>query len=252
MNQPIIVTVKNNLSAPRNLAWLARGPKWLPGNGTVQVDYEPWSAGNDAQRKLLIAELNNKWITLSISLLRADGSYAQTDYNPAGEKKAAPQSSLTRQALPVQEDAGALAKDGRTHVVIAGGNKNIAARMGFKADSAAPEAVQQLAAQTGVGFQAQSAGPAPAGSLTTAEIRANIEQSKEAAETEEYQPVDVMDIEDSGSSLVKQFDALTAEHKWAEALKLLIDTYGEEKVTFNTRAIMALKTFAAVRQKYDL
>ena len=240
--QPIIVTIQNKLPAPRTLAWLPRGQRWLPGNGSIQLDYEPWSAGNDAQRKSLVAELNNRWLTLSISLLRADGTYAQTDYCPAGEKKAAPQqSAIMRQANTVAApQADALSRDGKSHVVIAGGNKNIAARMGFKADSAAPDAAKQLAMQEGVGFQAQSV-TAPAGNLTTAEIKANIEQASQAAEEAALEE-EVPDQGPSELSVEAQFDALTADHKWADALKLLVDTYGEDRITFNTRAIMSLKT----------
>ena len=46
-------------------------------------------------------------------------------------------------------------------------------------------------------------------------------------------------------------DALIADKKYDAVMELLVATYGD-KVTFTKRSVIALKTFAAIKAKYDL
>ena len=83
--------------------------------------------------------------------------------------------------------------------------------------------------------------------------RANVEDRQQAKEK-----LGVNGAENNGESQeemyrsdAEHFDKLCAEKKWADALEFLKARF-EDKVTFGTRAIMALKTWDAVVTKYKL
>lgn len=243
---PITVKITNNMPEARTLQWLGKGQQWISANGTLIIDYEPLSCANRWQRENLLAALAACTVSLEISLL-TDKGVVTVPYNPAalrGKTTAVSDGMAKEGYVPMPNT------DNKSHIVMAGGGAGIATRMGFRQETPAPPSVQPVAGPEGIGFNKSTVGNMPGNSLTTEAIRDTLdkqaeEQQEEVPEDPSGKPLDV-------DALAKEFDALTADRKWAEALRLLVDVYGKEKINFSTRVLMSLKTFKAVAEKYDL
>lgn len=171
MNKSLYVTIKNNKTTPRRIEWLARGAKWIDANGTLDIDYEPWSCADSRQRVCMAAALASKHVTLVLHVCNAAGEMLDVPYDPS----AVPVSSVIKEE-PAEEP-------------------------------------KEEPAEAPVEDNAQSEAPA--------------------------------DIRD-------EFNKLTEDKQWAEALKLLKSKFGADKVQISIRAIMAVKDYDAVVEKYEL
>lgn len=252
LKSPVTVKITNNTGEAKTLQWLGRGQQWIAAKGSIVIDYEPFSCAERWQRENLLAALRAGNISLEISLL-TDSGVVTVPYNPA-----AMSGSPVAPQVGMQRDARAQ-EVGNGHYVMAGGGANTARRMGFGASAPAPDYTQSMKAQENVGFVKSRPGM-PQGAVanfptaTTEEVKETL--SKQAADPEPAPVADeprasgdaALDVD----SLAAEFDALAEEHRWADALRLLIDHYGKEKINFGTRALMSLKTFKAVAEKYNL
>ena len=238
----ITVLIHNNLAQARTIKWL-KTPRWIPGLGDIEVDYEPWSCADQQQKKDLQAEMASGWTSLLIRLPQKDGTVVEQEYSVgAGYVASAPVSRPALSAQPLYSDpqkafaGNPLMRDNQSHTVIAPAS-NAARMMGFKAENPAPPTAQNISHEPHTGFVKEAAHA----QSTTDAIRARFTQPKAdpAKEPEE-------------DDIAERFNALTAEKKWDEALQLLIERYGKERIAFNVRTIMAMKTFEAIAAKYGL
>lgn len=238
----VTVLIHNNLAQARTIKWL-KTPRWIPGLGDIEVDYEPWSCADSQQKKDLQAECASGWTSLLIRLPQKGGTVIEQEYSlGAGYVPSVPVSHSGASAKPLYPEpqkafaGNPLMRDNQSHTVIAPVNK-AARMMGFKAENPAPPTAQNISHEPHTGFVKEAAHA----QSTTDAIRARFTQPK--AEPVQEPPVD---------DIAERFNALTAEKKWDDALQLLIERYGKERITFNVRTIMAMKTFEAIAAKYGL
>lgn len=259
MQTPVSVTVTNLTGITKTLYWLPKGIGTLRPYGRMSLDFEPWSAASRNQRASMLAALSNKSIKLTLHVMGADGEMVNIDYDPSltlGLRKA----SAPAPAAPVKTASGNLAAsamaggsntvqiaspantelsfDGANHTVIASGAGSAATVFGFTSEAVKPPvAVQPLEAPMGFTKTAVSAAGTSTGSAP----------EKKAKEAEAPAPAE------TSVSVKERFNALTAEKKWDEALQLLVDTFGTERIAGITkRSLMSLKDYDAVVAKHGL
>ena len=251
--EPISVTIKNFTKSGRTLYWLGKEPKWIDSGASITIDYEPWSCVTDAQRESMLTELSRKMIAFTMHVINKDGGYVNVDYDPSVLCK---KPAITVQ-VPVQPAVEKPSEfdvkyDNKTHIVVAGGEgRDQAKYLGFKSEPVTPpNRGNNVDPKTGfrtdiVDTDANSRTVVTTDVLKKSAVEAEglVEAPVEEAEPEE-QPHE--------HTVADLFNELTAEKKWNEALQVLINEFGKDKITFTTRALMSLKTWDAVVAKYKL
>lgn len=249
MASALSVTITNN-SCPRALSWLVGGTRWI--NKTLDVDFEPWSCAGVYEKRNLQVELKTGSIKFTMHLTKPDGTVVDIDYNPAYAPVIVSKPTITK---PVQApaasaastkvaDAGsAITTDGNSHIVIAGGSSSEVAGLGAVVTkpgvAAAVESPKSAPADdTYSGFKVQPAPSAPV---------SDIEE-----ETKEEEPVVESGEPSKEDDVATRFNALIAERKLAEALKLLIKVHGADKVTCTANTLKSVKDYAGALAKLGI
>ena len=234
LNQPVFVSIRNLSRKGRNLSWLPKAQKWVEGGETIEVPYEPWSCASDKQREEILAELESRNISLTLTVVNASGSYDSIPYDPSKLKRSklasapATQKQETVKTAPAKEKPAAFSDD---HVVIAGSTNVDSFGLGLKASIPQPKQSLRLdkAPTNDFGFGVSS----PVDAEHSVIAGAMPKEASEENKTEE------------------EYNRLTAAKKWAEALALLKERFGD-KVTFGIRAVMANKEYKSIVDKFNL
>jgi len=248
-NQPVHVTIHNLQHFGRTLGWLGKGSQWVNGNGTIDVDYEPWSCADRKQRVSILSELENRWVEFTLHILDANGEWQQIAYNPSlTESSNVPESPSDAAAAPSVRD---IPEDKSDHIVVAGGGPEYAA-MGFRSTVVRPPE-GNVAKPNQDGFVVTN--PGAPGVVAQAEPEKPQEPEEEATAEEAETPKEESALEPeviAEQDIKAKVDRLLADKNWKEALQALIEYFGNEKVTFTTRALIANPSYDAIVAKYQL
>ena len=267
---PITTIIQNNTSNSRFANWTGSSKTWLPAGGIAEVPFEVWSVGDKKQHDALIAELKAGLVTLSVRLLKPNGNYETIPFNPIAELL--PQAPV--QQIPEPQPSPTASKTEETvhsnkHIVIAGDKEmsDVAKHFHLKAENVVQPGEQSVEddIKDTVVFSNKS--------LQEDRI---VEEKKEETP---IKPEDVMFSEEeikaeeerldklmkaanedtqeaeeprTTEQLAKEINELLSAKAYEEAWKILVEVYGEEKITFKAPALSRLKTFAAIVKKYKL
>jgi|GEM_PF-5381290 len=265
MSKEVLFTEITNLKASaRTVHWAAKGALWLGANAVVEVPYDVWTQASPAQRKSIVAETKSGLITLTINALQADGTYRSVDLVPHGEVAAGAQKAPTKDSKPKDKapTEPTTPEEMRTIVAAHGRAQQAAKHMGIASAPVKPtdgdfDPSEALGKE---GFHKTAVLPTvepveePVVEPVEEPVVEPVEEpvvepkkkpKKTPKKTPKEEPVKELSIEEV---FAKHVEA----RQWDEALQLLIDTYGEDKVTFTTRTIMSMKDFDAIAQKYEL
>ena len=235
MSNPISVTIKNKINQGRVLNWLGQGQKWIDGNGTIEIDYEPWSCADRRQQLEMVAALTSDAIELTLHVTDSTGKVIDIAYDPAvcvGRRAPAP--AVQKPAAPitrVEETAKVVARDQKSHIIVTGKPNEDALNMGFTAKDVIPPTAEEH--KDGVGFTASTPG---GDGVVTPVSDANFVKKADNAE----------------ATIAEEFDLLMSDKKYSDAMQLLKDTFGEDKITFSLRTMKQYKTYAAIVEHFKL
>lgn len=241
MSEPITVTIKDLTGTGRSLSWLAKGPQWLPANGEVTIDYEPWSCANNTQRISIVAELKWRRILLILHIKRAGGATTDIAYDPSCSSDPVAEATQAVSATAKAESAKTPEPadkpfDGADHIILAGDRNMSEMSDMFTATIVKPKESVYVK-EANIGF-------------TDVPIE-NPGDKAVVAETLDKVAEEEAPIEATPDRRAI-FATYVAEKRWQDALQLLIDEFGEDKVTFSTRVIMSMKDWDAIVAKYKL
>ena len=234
MSNPISVTIKNKINQGRVLNWLGQGQKWIDGNGTIEIDYEPWSCADRRQQLELVAALTSNAVELTLHVMNSAGKVIDIDYDPAvciGRRAPVEVKKAEAPAKVVEETAKVVTRDQKSHIIVTGKPNEDALNMGFTAKEVTPPTAEEH--NDGVGFTPTTPG---ADGVVTPVSDANFVKTESEAE----------------STIADEFDMLMSAKKYAEAFQLLKDTFGEDKITFSQRTMKTYKTYAAIVEHFKL
>lgn len=236
MSNPVYTTIKNNTPEGRTIRW-SKTPVWLPGGGSVDVPNEPWSIADRNQRTVMLASLRNGTVSLTLHLAQADGTVVDVPYDPSATvaAPAATPTHMTAPKPPAPLTPKVVKQDDNDHIIRVGSDNVAAAGLNLKTEEVKPPASDHNIPKGDKAFAATEVA-ADRGVVVQDEM-------KKLADTK---------AEKDSDPVRDEFNALVAEKKWEDALALLVKTYGEDKVTFSVRSIMAIKDYDAVVAKYKL
>ena len=222
MDSPIYTRIKNNTPIEK-LVMSGDVCAVIPAGGTADTPYELWSMAEDGQRIAIETEIADGSLEFTVCVKGADGSYVEAPFWPVARSSA----SAAPQPMPAVQPKVNLMKDlaeADDHVIKAKSDTTEENKAWYNVTAAEEKPVEELGVEGAgtEGFKSSSMKPSVSAEPETAE----------------------QDIE-------AEFDELCAAKKWNDALALLKGRFGD-KVTFSTRAIMALKTYRAVCDKYLL
>lgn len=232
MNNPISVTIKNNLDKSRNIRWTAKYPVTLPANGEVEIPYEPWSCADRNQRQAILAECQGKFVSFTLHVADVEGKIVDVAYDPSTML----QPRTSEPAKPAEEAVKPAAVEVKVdndhpHIITAGVGEALK-NMGFQATEVKPPAQKDPKGEHDGAFIVEKS---EAKGLTTTEVLA--EKKEDEAPADETKA---------------EFDKAVEEKRWNDALQILVGKFGEDKVTFTTRVIMSMKDYDAIVAKYKL
>lgn len=241
MSNPVYTTIKNNTPDGRTIRW-SKTPVWLPGGGSVDVPNEPWSIADRSQRTVMLASLRNGTVSLTLHLAQSDGTVVDVPYDPSAAvaAPAATPAHITAPRPPAPLTPEVVKQDDSDHIVRVGSDNVAAAGLNLKTEEVKPPASDHNIPKGDEAFAA-TAVAADRGVVVKDEMK----KVAEAKAAETAGPAYNDPVRD-------EFNTLVAEKKWEDALALLVKTYGEAKVTFSVRSIMAIKDYDAVVAKYKL
>ena len=235
MSNPISVTIKNKINQGRVLNWLGQGQKWVDGNGTVEIDYDPWSCADRRQRLEMVSALTSNAIEMVLHVIDTTGHTIDIKYDPSisiGRKPAdAPIEAKVVVPPPTRETTQVVTRDQKSHIIVTGKPNEDALNMGFTAKDVTPPAAEEH--NDGAGFTAATPG---ADCVVTPVSDANFVKKADEAE----------------ATIADEFDMLMSSKKYSEAMQLLKATFGEDKITFNLRTMKQYKTYAAIVEHFKL
>lgn len=236
MADQIRVTITNLTSKNLTVRWLSRGAKCIAPKASVDVDYEPWSCLDTIRRNAMRESLRIGEVSLCMHIMSIGGVQYDVDYNPFStgpgvlNPEAAPvalaEVKAPEKAVEVKEDAKGF--DDGSHTITTGTAH--ASGLGFDSETV-KKPVQTAHKEANTGFNVGSAGMSG--------VKVANENATYLAETKIEKKAAVK-TEDTYRS---EFNALVEQKKWNEALELLIEEFGEDKVTFSARTIMTIKDY---------
>lgn len=252
--EPITVTIKDLLGQSRNIAWLAKGQRWIDAHKTITIDYDPWSCGNREQRMGIIAALSGKSVEFTMRVLTRSGEYAEILYDPSqstGVNKPMVSPTLTIKTPPPevlkQLD---VQLDDKPHIIVAAGEgKDAADYLGFKATEVKPPN-RDNDADPRTGFKVGSIEASGKGNVITTSVlpTSSVEEAGLVEKQEDEAESTPIDVE----AAKVMFQSFIDAKDWNGALQLLTDTFGADKVTFTARTVMSMKDWDAIVKKYSL
>lgn len=245
MSNPVYTTIKNNTPVGRTIRW-SKTPVWLPPSGTVDVPNEPWSIADRSQRTVMLASLRNGTVSLVLHLMQTDGSVVDVPYDPSAgvAAPAATPEHITAPQPPEALTPKVVKQDESDHIVRVGSENVAAAGLGLKTEEVKPPASDHNIPKGDETFASQTVAADKA-----VVVKDELKKAAAAKEEAAAAPADEGKEEDP---VRDEFNQMVADKRWEDALKLLVTTYGEDKVTFSVRSIMAIKDYDAVVVKYKL
>ena len=249
---PITTIIQNNTSNSRFTNWTGSAKTWLPAGGVAEVPFEVWSVGDKKQHDALVAELKAGLVTLSVRILKPNGNYETIPFNPIAD--ILPQAPVQQIAEPQPSPTESKTEEtvhSNKHIVIAGDKEmsDVAKHFHLKAESVVQPGEQDVADDI----------------KDTVEFSNKVLQEDRIAEEKKeetpVEPADVLDkqaeVEEEVKSvdleqLEKEIDELLAAKAYEEVHKILVEVFGEEKITFKASALKNTKTYAAIVKKYKL
>lgn len=265
MSDNVIYTeIKNNAPIERTLRWTGEGPVCVEAGSTISVPYEVWSVADRQQREAILAETQSGDTELTICIKTCATEYTRIKFNPsiildplpAVRVEAQPAVSQVSQSIVAE-----MQEDDKRHTIKAHAHDggHAAEVYGVKVeqpDDGAVAGIRTEGASTN-GFMVDTDTEVRS---TRAKLAAQVpmEETAEGDKLVAFRAVETIGMTVANPEavieepLADRFNALTKEKKWEDALNLLIEAYGKDKVKFTARAIMSLKTFEAVAKKYGL
>ena len=267
---PITTIIQNNTSNSRFANWTGSVKTWLPAGGVAEVPFEVWSVGDKKQHDALVAELKAGLVTLSIRILKPNGNYETIPFNPIAD--ILPQAPVQQIAEPKPSPTESKTEEtvhSNKHIVIAGDKSmsDVAKHFHLKAESVVQPGEQDVAddikdtvefsnkvlQEDRIAEEKKEETPVEPEDImfSEEEIKAEDERfdklMKEANEDtqEEVKSVDLEQLE-------KEINELLAAKAYEEVHKILVEVFGEEKITFKASALKNTKTYAAIVKKYKL
>ena len=228
MSNQLKVTITNNTNTTKLLSWLPKGSLCLTPKGSIIIDYEPWSTLNEYTRPAMRIALSSGAISLTMHVMDLDGTQHDIPYNPCkegaglsvGKKQAAPAPKTIVAEPPMDE---------KTHIVVTGTDN--ASELPFNLTPVIPpEAADRDTPKTG--FVASN---------NTGETGVVVDNSN--ADYLVAKKEEVVEEPKADRDYRSEFNELVSQKKWTEALELLIEQFGKDKVTFSARTIMTLKDY---------
>lgn len=270
---PIATIIQNRTSTGRFANWTGSTKTWLPPNGVVEVPFEVWSVCDKKQRDALVADLRYGSVSLAVRILKPNGNYETIPFSPIANL--APQAPV--QKAPVQNNpTNTRTEDTMTsnrHIVVAGGKEmnGIAQHFHLGVEEVHRPGVSDPAddLRDAIEFTNKTlqenriegasnyvppapAEPVPATPADFMEKQALEEQEEPEAPEQEEAPEEPEDASVEAVSYEDKIDELLSAKNYEEAHKLLVEVFGEEKITFKAAALRYTKTFDAVVKKYKL
>lgn len=269
---PIATIIQNRTSTGRFVNWTGATKTWLQPNGVVEVPFEVWSVCDKKQRDALVADLRYGSVSLAVRILKPNGNYETIPFSPIANL--APQAPV--QKAPIQSNPTSThTEDTMTsnrHIVVAGGKEmnGIAKHFHLGVEEVHRPGVsdpaddlkdaieftnrtlQENRIEGGVNYVPPApAEPVPATPADFMEKQAQEEQ-EDLEQEEQEAPEQHEDVPVEAVSYENKIDELLSAKNYEEAHKLLVDVFGEEKITFKAAALRYTKTFDAVVKKYKL
>lgn len=233
MNQ-IKVTITNLTNKELTLRWLAKGVKCLPAGSSIVVDYEPWSCLDAGRRSDMENYLKTNSIALQLHVMSVQGVQYDIDYNPfikGADIVCQEQTKKTTAVLADNSNNGRkLEVDEKSHIVVTGSNN--ADDLGFKKSVVQPKGLDSRV-EPRLGFVEDK--DLRAKGVVINNDNAQYLLNKEAKKEEEPKAEE--------RDYKAEFTELVNQKKWNEALELLIEQFGKERVTFSARTIMTIKDY---------
>lgn len=261
---PIETVIRNLCDVDKTIQWTGGGSIWIGKKASVTVPYDVWTAADRKQRESLMAACQQKSVCLTLRVMQADGKIVEIDYDPSVIMK--PRAVVTPQPIKTAQFVQSMQQDDKMHTVNATSDTGTSA--------AAHYGATKTAADEGVGAHAEGANMNGFQKDTDTDVTGT-KQALEQQESDEQNNDDDAPEEGSGEQnnddsqeegtgeeqqagdvsipvIREEFNTLTANKQWEAALKLLLDVFGPDKVTFTTRTLMSMKDFDAVAEKYNL
>lgn len=246
---PIETVIRNLCDVDKTIQWTGGGAIWIGKKASVTVPYDIWTAADRKQRESLMAACQQKAVCLTLRVMQADGNIIEIDYDPSVLMK--PRAVVTPQPVKTAQFVQSMQQDDKMHTVNATSDTG--------ASAAAHYGATKTAEDEGVGAHAEGANMSGFQKDTDTDITGT-KQALEQQEADEQgntdsqkEGTDDQQTNDVSISVIREkFNTLTANKQWEAALKLLLDVFGADKVTFTTRTLMSMKDFDAVAEKYNL
>lgn len=266
---PIATIITNCTMNDRFVSWTGSNKTWLIAGKSVEVPFEVWSVGDKKQHDALIAELKAGLVSLAVRLLKPNGNYETVPFNPIATALPQAPVQLPPQQVEAKESPTASKTEetihSNNHIVQAGDKEmsEIAKHFHLKAETIKQPGVAEVGEdiKDTVVFSNKALQEnhiqeeAPAEPL---DKQAEVQEPERIQNLFDGDPEDAEDLEAEAEEtmtveqLAAEIDELLSAKAYEEAHKILVEVYGEEKITFKASALSRLKTFAAIVKKYKL
>lgn len=233
----VTTTIKNTGNNARKINWTGDGAVWVDAGKSLTVPYEVWSKADRKQRAGIIADCGNGSIELTINVVNKDNESISIPFDPStgADNKPKVTVSPATKNMPIQNDS---AEQLNTVKASTPDSKKAAQQFGATTDN--PE---ESFDTTPEGVSKQGFSVDDSGDIKSTKTALNEPQEASNEEQEDA------DTDNNAKAL---FDAAVADKRWDDALQVLTDTFGADKVTFTTRTIMTIKDWETIREKYNL
>lgn len=277
---PIATIIHDLANESRFLTWTGAKNTWINAGATIEVPFDVWSVSDKNQRDALKAAVTGGRVSLELRVMKPNGCQEIIPYSPAGALTAVTtlEAAAPAAPAPAEKPQQKNYKVLGNRVVVADNPAmdKLAGQFGMKAQIVEQPAVADVEddLKDAVSYnndvlngkqpeeqQKEAAAEEPAQN-DTPEEPADSDQEEVQQEAERIQEMfdgDPKDAEDEAAEkgltdeeFEKKIDELLSAKNYEEAHKLLVDRYGEDKITFKASALRYTKTFEAVAKKYKL
>lgn len=240
MSEQLRVTITNLTNRSLSLKWLAKGALCVNPGESLTVDYEPWSCLDSIRRRDMQTYLDSGSISLCMHIMDTNGTQHDIAYNPfstgsGAQVKETNRKDISHSVTVGQQRHPEIVAD-KSHIVMTG-STNAGSVSGFTQSPVVPPE-QQKREESRQGFNVERAGMAK-GVVVDNSNGAYLTANEKKASEEPVKEKDYRTL----------FNTLVANKKWSEALELLIEEFGADKVTFNARTIMTIKDYDEIVER---
>lgn len=269
---PIATIIHDLVNSSRFLTWTGETNTWIEAGGTVEVPFDVWSVSDKNQREALKTDVKSGRVSLELRVMKPNGCQEIIPYSPVGALCAMPvvKPVAAEPKVEVQQKNYTVLGN---HVVVANNPAmdKLAGQFGMKTQivEQPKESDVEDDLKDAVAFSNNLLNEQPEDLQKEASEEEPVkmedivfpaeEVQQEAERIQEMLDGDPKDVEDEAAEegltyeeFETKIDELLSAKNYEEAHKLLVDRYGEDKITFKASALRYTKTFEAVVKKYKL